>query len=170
MVIFSSPLQPKQQWSMMKFLAFSMPKPAPAMKRLSVGLARSASSISPTRKRRLRMMTLFEPPKFTLPPRMRIPSPGAVCPAIVTFFRLARNSRFFWALTPNLMIPLTRKTMVAFSLPATVSAHRSEPSEGLAGSSSRLVTSTTLQPLPPETNLPKPRAVGKASNLFSKGA
>ena len=168
--MFSSPLQPKQQWSIIILEAFSIPKPAPLMKRLSVGLAKSASSRSPMRKRRLRMITLLEPPKLTFPPLIKIPSPGAVWPAMVTFFNEARKSRLFWALGRILMVPLTRKTIVAFSLPATVRAQRKEPSDGLEGLSSRLVTSTTLQPRPPVTYLPNPRAVGKASSLFSRGA
>ena len=56
-------------------------------------------------------------------------------------------------------MPLTRNTIVAFSLPASVSAQRKEPSP----LSANVVTSTTLPPRPPEAYLPKPSAVGNAN-------
>lgn len=88
---------------------------------------------------------------------MVIPSPGAVCPAIVMpVERLMRSTSL------SIIQPDTLNTTVMGSLGYCFTAQRKEPVIGFSASSSSVVTVTTIPPLPPEANFPKPSAEGNA--------
>jgi hypothetical protein len=77
-----------------------------------------------------------------------MPSPGAVCPAIVTLPFLIDKLLF------NVIVPDTSKTIIR--APVALIASRKLP----APASLRFVTFITLPPLPPVALRPKPSAPG----------
>src|SRR5690606_29395811 len=79
-----------------------------------------------------------------------MPSPGAVCPAMV------RSPLLMVSLEFNVIVPDTSNTMIL--APAAAIAARKLP----VPESFRLVTLMTLPPRPPVASLPKPSAPGKA--------
>ena len=84
---------------------------------------------------------------------MQMPSPGAVCPAIVVFSGIDN-------LEARCMVPDVLNMIVRG--PVCDRAHLREPSP----LSLRFVTKYTCPPLPPVVYLPKPSAPGKAG-VFS---
>ena len=112
-------------------------------------LSSSPEPLVPRRKRMKRIMTLSASTR-TVWPEMQIPSPGAVCPAMV---------RFPLAILSSLLrsiLPAISKTTVLAPLAST--AARREPSP----ESLRFVTCMTLPPRPPVTYIPPPSAPGNA--------
>ena len=81
---------------------------------------------------------------------IQIPSPGAVCPAMVRLSFVTMISE------AKLILPLTSNTMVL--APDALQASRKLPGP----LSFKLVTLYTSPPLPPDVYLPKPSAPGNA--------
>ena len=104
---------------------------------------------SPRRKRMKRMTTLSASIRTVLSFK-HIPSPGAVCPAMVTSPFLTLSSDF------SDMMPATSNTIVLAPLWFMASLREPVPL------SFRLVTCMTLPPRPPVVYIPPPSAPGKA--------
>ena len=137
--MFSSNPQVQEQWSIMIFPIGLPPKES----------SRCHTFVSPRRKRIWRTTTSCV---FTQKdsPAIHTPSPGAVCPAIVTY-----GARTIMG-DSNLIIPETLKTMIR--APPVSQASRKEPGPR----SFKLVTVITLPPRPPKLYMPPPSAPGKA--------
>ena len=89
---------------------------------------------------------------------IQIPSPGAVCPAIVKlpFFIIKEEVRTIRPDTRNTIVLAPFARIAALKLPGPLSF--------------KLVTSITFPPRPPVTSLPKPSAPGKAYAVSVTGS
>ncbi len=83
-----------------------------------------------------------------------IPSPGAVCPAIVMESFVIFNGE------TSAMVPETRNTTVL--APLWLTAHRKVPAMFVEDVSRSVVTSSTFPPRPPCVYIPPPSAPGNA--------
>jgi hypothetical protein len=114
-------------------------------------------SRSPKRKRIKRIITWLAATTNSWL-AMVIPSPGAVCPAMVRLSLLMVNRLV------NVIVPDTSKTTVL--APDWVTAQRRLPWLLLSAS---VFTTKTLPPRPPQVYLPAPSAVGKARRFPAAG-
>ena len=138
--MFSSNPQVQEQWSIMIFPIGLPPKESSRCHTFCFATAETHMAYH-------YIMRIY--PKKTL--RQYIPpSPGAVCPAIVTY-----GARTIMG-DSNLIIPETLKTMIR--APPVSQASRKEPGPR----SFKLVTVITLPPRPPKLYIPPPSAPGKA--------
>lgn len=141
---FSSLPQLMEQWSITMFSTVSF------LHAVILKLSSYFEGFVPYLNLRCLMMT-FDDSTNKCPSLIRIPPPGAVCPAMVTLPLLMGKTLF------KVIVPPTSKIMVrgpelycraCLKLPGPLSL--------------RFVTLITAPPLPPVAYLPKPSAVGKA--------